>query len=198
MKLLQTKFIDQFLILFSIIISKSLYYETYGENYLLLIVLFLMLIYFTIRWKKNESIISIFNILMIVIISISIVINPNAIYSTFLVFFTCQVISFLFVSTISIFTYANSFYNIVKILIVISFFRYLFIYFKIASPFPNFISINGDQFENFIFFGILSKKETVLGILRNNGLWWEPGAFQIIINIAFLFGIILNNSTVRL
>tara|TARA_B110000211_G_scaffold231975_1_gene294673 strand:- start:1127 stop:1927 length:801 start_codon:yes stop_codon:yes gene_type:complete len=60
---------------------------------------------------------------------------------------------------------------------------------NVTSIFPDFISIEGDHYTNFVFFGILEGEHTFLGLLRNNGLWWEPGAFQVIINLAFLLGL---------
>jgi len=72
---------------------------------------------------------------------------------------------------------------------VASLFRYLFLLLNLTSIFSDFISIEGDYYMNFLLFGILEQKHTVFALLRNNGLWWEPGAFQVIINLAFLLGL---------
>ena len=43
--------------------------------------------------------------------------------------------------------------------------------------------------DNFLLFAVDFLNSETVGF-RNNGLWWEPGAFQLFINIAFLFQII--------
>jgi hypothetical protein len=80
---------------------------------------------------------------------------------------------------------------------IASLFRYLVIFTNVPSILPDFISINGEHFSNYIFFGIQSAKDgvtvtqgTFFNIIRNNGLWWEPGAFQVIINLAFILGLV--------
>jgi O-antigen ligase len=152
--------------------------------------LFLTLIYFLHLSYNNKVVIPKSTVFLIFLISISILINPNTAYSTFFVFLTCLIISFLFVTTIPFSNYATTFFNVLKFFIVVSFLRYFFIFFDVSTPLPEFVSINGDHFQNFLFFG-LNKQVGTFEILRNNGLWWEPGAFQAFINISFIFGLIL-------
>tara|TARA_B100000787_G_C16141427_1_gene272179 strand:+ start:125 stop:955 length:831 start_codon:yes stop_codon:yes gene_type:complete len=73
---------------------------------------------------------------------------------------------------------------------IASLFRYFFIFANISSFLPDFYSIIGDPYKNFLFFGIHNSQKVFLDILRNNGLWWEPGAFQVIINLAFILGLV--------
>lgn len=177
------------LIISSIILSKSLYYETFGENKLIILLLGLAVLNILYRASINQLSFPRKSILLYLTIIIIIFINPKAKISTSLVFAGISTISLWFTTIIPLSRFTKVFYNITKLLMVASLFRYLFLLLNLTSIFSDFISIEGDYYMNFLLFGILEQKHTVFALLRNNGLWWEPGAFQVIINLAFLLGL---------
>ena len=185
--------VDFIIVLLSILLSKSLYYESFGENYLLIYFLFFLILIFFIRKFKRIQFIKLFFLIFFFIL---IFINPGSNFRTSSVFILSMINAILISELISFKFYSNKFYLIIKFLVILSFLRYLIIIFNIYSPLINFESIIGDPFSNFIFFGIPQTSAfsplTFIQLLRNNGLWYEPGAFQIFINLAFIFGIINN------
>ena len=181
---------ENIIIIFTIIVSKSLYYETFGENKLLILMLGLILLNVLYKSYKHEFFISKKQILLYLLIILIIFINPNTAISTSLVFTAGLTISIFFTNIIPLSRFTTTFYKLVKFLMIASLFRYLFILTNVSSILPDFISIEGDHYANFIFFGILETKTTFFQLLRNNGLWWEPGAFQVIINLAFILGLV--------
>ena len=177
------------IIILSILFSKSLYYETFGDNKLIILLLGLAISNILYKTYIKQLFFSKKSILLYLFIIIIIFINPNAKMSTSLVFTGLLTTSLWFTTIIPLSRFTKVFYNLVKFLMVASLFRYLFMLINVTSIFPDFISIEGDHYTNFVFFGILEGEHTFLGLLRNNGLWWEPGAFQVIINLAFLLGL---------
>lgn len=180
---------ETFIIIFAILVSKSLYYETFGENKLIILILGLTILNVLYKLYRKQFFLLKKSVLLYLLIILVIFINPNAKMSTSLVFTALLTTSLCFTSIIPLSRFTKVFYNLVKFLMIASLFRYLFILINVTSIFPDFISIEGDHYTNFVFFGILEGEHTFFGLLRNNGLWWEPGAFQVIINLAFLLGL---------
>ena len=184
---------ENFVILLSILVSKSLYYETYGENSLLIILLILVLYKFFTKSKKyylNKN-----SLVFYLFAVFAIFINTNAKLSTSLVFFTCITISLFFTNTISLSKFSNVLYEIMKFIMIFSLLRYIVIFLNIPSIIPDFKNIIGETYNNYIFFGVRNFNETIItrfNLIRNNGLWWEPGAYQVFINLAFALGFINN------
>jgi hypothetical protein len=176
----------------AILVSKSLYYETFGQNKLLILILGLTLLYVLYKSLKNEFLISKKSILFYLLIVFIIFINPNKAMSTSLVFTLGLTISLFFTSIVPLSHFTTIFYKSVKFIMIASLFRYLIIFTNAPSILPDFISITGEHFSNYIFFGIQNYRGTMLDLIRNNGLWWEPGAFQVIINLAFILGLVFN------
>ncbi len=83
---------------------------------------------------------------------------------------------------------------------IFSWFAMFMIYYNINSPLPPFTSlhfiedIQGRILRNFIFFGV-DEQFFTYDIFRASSLWWEPGAFQIFVNLAFAFSLINNTIT---
>ena len=188
---------ENILIVFGILVSKSLYYETFGQNVLLIFMLGLVCLLGLYRALNNRLSISRKKILLYLLILLVIFIHPDKALSTTLVFTTLLTISLLFTSVIPLSRFTAIFYKFTKFLMIASLFRYLIIYAGIPSFLPDFVSIINNPYTNFVFFGILESQGTFYGILRNNGLWWEPGAFQVIINLAFLLGLVFNKVSKR-
>lgn len=176
-------------IILSILFSKSLYYETFGENNLIILLLILAISHTIYKTSVNQLFFLKKSVLLYIGIILVIFINPNAKMSTSLVFFGLLTISLWITTIIPLSYFTKVFYNLTKVLMIASIFRYLFIFIDSSSIFQDFISIEGDHYINFLLFGVLKEEQTFLGIIRNNGLWWEPGAYQVIINLAFLLGL---------
>lgn len=178
------------IVLLSILLSKSLYYESYGNNILLVFLSIIMIVYFLFIQSKSKVLFPKTYIFIVLVLFCMILINPNTSLKTMGVFFAMSFIALLISSTIQFENYAILFFRIMMFLMAVSFLRYFFIFLDIPPFLPPFHSIINDKYQNFIFFGTLSGG-VFFNTLRNNGLWWEPGALQTFINIAFIFGLIL-------
>ena len=185
------------IILLSILLSKSLYYETFGENKLIILLLILSISNILYKTYINQLFFLKNSILLYLFLILVIFINPNAKISTALVFAGLLTISLWFTTIISLCRFTKVFYNFTKVLMITSLFRYFFILTDLPSVFQDFISIEGDYYSNFLLFGTLKAEQTFIGIIRNNGLWWEPGAFQVIINLAFLLGLAFKRVSIK-
>lgn len=183
---------DFFIVLSVILISKSLYYESYGTNILLIGFLsFLMLITNFKYLKINKMILLyIFGIVTLLLINI----DTN--YSSFFVLINRVLIAILVIYLITFEKFSKAFIDIILIISVISWFSWLVILLDIPSFLPNFTGIDGRPLRNFIFFGVWEKFVTYK-TFRNSGLWWEPGAFQLFVNLAFIFTLINNTMTMK-
>lgn len=182
---------DCFIVLGCILLSKSLYYETYGDNLLLGgFIVFLIFCYNPANIKFNK-----WTILYSFFFVILVLFNTEFIFSSFLVLCLRLTIAIYVVNTLNFKTFSEIFISIVLLIVVLSLVSILVIYFDISSPLPDFIGVSGRPLRNFIFFGVWENFVTY-SVIRNSGLWWEPGAFQIFINIAFIFSL-LNNSLTR-
>ena len=195
---LQRNYINFFIVLISLLVSKSLYYETFGQNILLLFLFLSLIILLYTRAKKK---ISTKKILFLILVFFWIFLNPGTKFTTASVFLLSLINATLITELIDFKYFSLTFFRIIKFLILFSFLRYLILFFSIESPFLDFVSILGDKYSNFLVFGIpetsASISLTFFQTLRNNGLWYEPGAFQIFINLGFLFGIINNKITFK-
>jgi len=98
-------------------------------------------------------------------------------------------IAIFLVSYLSFETFTKIFTDLVLVIGVVSLLTFPIIFFDIDSPLPDFIAIDGRYLRNFLFFGV-SENFIEYKIYRNSGLWWEPGAFQIFVMLAFFFSII--------
>jgi hypothetical protein len=175
----------------AVLISKSLYYASYGQNSLLLGFLGLLIIYAIFLVASTTVYIPKQGFIIYVAIIAAILVNPSFASNTFLVFFTILTSSLIFSYVVPYDRFAQGFYTFVKFLMIMSLVRYLVLFLNVPSVLPDFTSIIGRHYKNFIFFSIYNEEGIFLTKLRNNGLWWEPGAFQVIVNIAFIHGLII-------
>lgn len=179
----------EFLItLYIILVSKSMYYEGGGENVLLLPFLIILLIKAYIL-KKNPVKIPIKLILYSLAIFAVVSSNPESQLSSIFVLLLRLVISILIVQLLDFRLFSINFSKIVFFIGVASLLTFPVIYFNIPSGFPDFIATDGRPLRNFIFFGVW-ENFIQYDIYRNSGLWWEPGAFSVFLNISFIFDII--------
>lgn len=173
----------------AILVSKSLYYETFGQNILVLIVLFLVLAYVIREAILDSFKISLSSLIFYICLVLVILINPNKALSTSILLITSITTSLLFVNVIPLSKFTDVLYGIMKLLMISSLFRYFIIVLDVPSLLPVFTSIMGVNYKNYILFGVLENPGTYFNLIRNNGLWWEPGAFQVMINLSFLLGL---------
>lgn len=190
-----TKF--QLLIVFMLILlSKSLYYETFGTNALLFPFL-LLLSFFVVKYKyKISQKLIVFSMAFLFLV----LINPNANYSSVAVLIIRFFIGILFVSLVPFKNFTSAFIDIMKLLSFASLFSLFFFAISLPSILPDFVAIDGRVLNNYLLFGIYDKYLS-MGVYRNGGLWWEPGAFQVFVNLALIFSVIsktLDNKTYAL
>jgi len=181
-----------FIVLSVILLSKSLYYESLGTNILLIIFSsFLMISTNFINLKINKIVLLyIFGMIILVLI------NVDTNYSSFLVLINRMFIALLLIYLVPFERFSKAFIDIILIISIISWFSWLVILLDIPSFLPNFNGIDGRSLRNFIFFGVW-ENFIDYKIFRNSGLWWEPGAFQIFVNLAFIFSLVNNTMTMK-
>ena len=184
-----TTLINYFIVLGVILLSKSLYFESFGSNILLLPFMCLIYIFY---FNKNNLIVS-KSLLIFSIFSILIIIaNPNYRDISVYTYIVRVFIAFAIVHYITFEKFSEIFIKIIFFISGISLLYIFIIYFNIPSILDNLISLPNSQYRNFIFFAI-PVDFINYQIFRNSGLWCEPGAFQIFVNISFIF-LIVNNT----
>ena len=176
-----------------ILVSKSLYFESYGENALLAPTLIFAFIAFP---ASKKSLLDKRLLLWIFGFSILVCLNPETQKSSLLVLVIRMAIALWFVSRVSFRDFAISFERIILGISLVSLLSLLVIAIDVPSPLPNFIGIDSRHLRNFIVFGV-SQNFIDLKVFRNSGLWWEPGAFQIFVNLSALFSIHLQKMDMK-
>lgn len=175
-----------------ILLSKSLYYESYGTNILLIVFLsFLMVFTNFVNLKINKIV-----LLYIFGMTTLLLINIDTRYSSFLVLINRILIAILVVYLMTFEKFSKAFVNIIILISIISWFSWFVILLDIPSFLPNFSGIDGRSMRNFVFFGVWEGFINYK-IFRNSGLWWEPGAFQLFVNLAFIFSLVNDNTTLK-
>ncbi len=193
--------IKLFIVLCAILISGSLYYATYLKNTFLIFFLILISFFYILQLIRTSPKSFSFckkKILYLIIIPSVVFINQNFVFTSSGVLFLCLLCSFLITEIISFENFSEIFLRIILFLCISSWLAIPVIYFNLISPFADFVSITSQKYSNFIFFGILNNDSFMQGELdfyynRISGLFWEPGAFQIFINIAYFLSLIKNN-----
>ena len=191
---------DFFIVFIVILLSKSLYYESYGANYLLIGFFFLLafIIIPNIKNLKIEKIIILYSIGLVSIILLNLETN----YRSLFVLISRLLIAIIVIHLISFERFSKNFINIILVLSIFSWFALIIIHFNIQSPLPSFTSVHyieeiqGRILRNFIFFGV-DTELIKYSILRASSIWWEPGAFQLFVNLAVIFSLINNTLTLK-
>ncbi|WP_257254679.1 MULTISPECIES: hypothetical protein [unclassified Endozoicomonas] len=180
------KALDIFLVFLVMMLSKSLYFESFFNNVILIpvfIFLFLLAIFGT---RVNISLQILFFSLIFLFV---VLLNSDVRALSYVTLMLRLFIAILLVSFLNFDKFSKIFTDIILVLGTISLLAFLVIFFGIESPFPDFVATDGRHLRNFIFFGV-SENFIEYKIYRNSGLWWEPGAFQIFIMLGFFFSII--------
>ncbi len=189
---------DFFIVLVTILLSKSLYYETYGANFLL-IPFFFLLAFIIIPNIKNFKVDKTILLYSFSLLGLTLM-NLDQSFTQWLVLLIRMLITVMIIHLISFERFSNAFIRIMLILSVISWFGLIIIHYNIQSPLPAFTSVHyiedvqGRILRNFIFFGV-DESFPKYGIHKTSGLWWEPGAFQVFVNLALAFSLINNTIT---
>lgn len=179
-------------VLMAILLSKSLYFESYGENILLFILLGFLLFIYVFKKTKIKIELFLFSLILVILV----LINPSTSINSFYVLIVRIFIGIFFVSMIPLNVFLSSYVKIILFLSIVSWFSIFVIYFDLTSFLPNFTPIDERVTRNFIFFGVWESFVQNL-TFRNSGLWWEPGAFQVFVNLAFIFQIILKSINLK-
>ena len=193
-------FIRDFFLVFSVVLlSKSLYFETYGGNFLLIGFFFALAIIIipNIKNFKIEKILLLYSFGLIALILINLETN----YRSLFVLISRLMIAIIIIHLISFERFSKIFTNIILVLSAISPLALFVIHFDLQSPLPDFNTVHvGDQertLRNFVFFGVDELTLIKHSILRTTSIWWEPGAFQIFVNLAIIFSLINNNLSIK-
>lgn len=178
-----------FLILLCILLSKSLYYDAFGKNLLLFVFLPIVIVVskHTFQFKQ---------LLFLCLYLVVPLLNPNTAYSTYVVLLVRLLLAIALVSTVRFSDFTKVFAIFIEGIGVISLLSFIVIYFQISSPLPEFVALDGRHLQNFVLFGV-SDGFIEQEVYRNSGLWWEPGAFQLFINLALLFRVIRKELTFK-
>jgi hypothetical protein len=176
---------DYVLIVSIILLSGSLYYTTYGKNNLLFILLAWgsALVYF------NRVAIDIKLWAYAALIVVIMAINPGLLFSHFLLTIGLLATAILICSYMKFEKFAELYFNIFMFICCFSWLGLFVIKLSFQSPLSYFISDANELYDNFIVFAV-PVNNFVHSIQRISSLWWEPGAFAVLVDLAFLFSLI--------
>ncbi len=179
---------ESLVVLYVILVSKSLYYDSFGENILLFP--FLIILFIKAYVLKNDPVkMPVKSILYSLALLAIVVSNLDSQFSSISVLLLRLVISIIIVQLLDFKVFSVHFSNIIVSLGVISLLTFPVIYFNIPSVFPDVIGMDERVIRNFVFFGVW-ENFIQYDIYRNSGLWWEPGAFALFLNVSFIFDIV--------
>lgn|GEM_PF-2677954 len=190
------RFLEQLIILGVVLLSGSLYYASFGENILLLPFAVGLAAIFLLR-KCSISRPALFYAMALLVI---VLINSNSKHSTTAVLMLNLIIAFFITSLIPIQRFAKAYLQCIVVLSVCSWLAIPIWILGMPSPLPDFLSIIDGHYQNYIVVGIWNPMLSIdgMGLFRNAGLFWEPGAFQYFVNTAFLLGILFSLITQRI
>lgn len=186
----QYRYKDFFIVLSCILLSKSLYYETYGNNLLLFV--FLAFLIFTVKPEKLK--INKFVLFYVFSFILLISVNTETKLSSLVVLLLRLLIAIYVVHILEFRKFSIIYTKIILFICITSLSYFFIIHFNIPSFLPDFIGLDERSLRNFLFFGV-SDNFIKHSVYRNSGLWWEPGAFQLFINIAFMFNLVNKTMT---
>jgi hypothetical protein len=195
-KLKSSVLLDQLFVLGVVLLSGSLYYASFGKNLLLLPFAAGLGILFLAR-KSPVSHSALFYAMALLVVVLA---NLNSAHSTTAVLALNLTIAFFITSLIPIQRFAKLYLQSIVVLSVCSWLAIPIWIFGMPSPFPDFLSIIDGHYQNYVVVGILNSMLGIdgLGVFRNAGLYWEPGAFQHFVNTSFILGILFNLITSRI
>lgn len=175
------------LVLISIIASKSLYFEMFGDNKIVVGVFFVTILIFVLRKAKAKFSVVLFSyaFFFVTILSFDVRLSSSALMLMKIV------LALLLASLVRVEFFTLYFSKIIKIIATVSLLSYPIIFFQFGSPIFEFISTDERTHSNFILFAV-TNNHIQHQVYRINGLWWEPGAFHVFFTLSFLFDYLFN------
>lgn len=174
--------LDVVLVALVVLVSGSLYYTTYFQNAWLLLVIAIA----GARHLYRPGLLSLTAVLFSALFVLVTGLNPSLALSSYVVMLFRAACALLIVSAIPMRTFSHMFLQIVTVLAAVSLLYLPATMLGLQSPLPMFLSLDFIPIQNFILFSL---NPMHMANFRNCGLFWEPGAFQFFINLAFLLGI---------
>lgn len=175
-------------ILGCIFCAKTLYYEAYGYGLLLIAFTFFMIM--AIGMFFQSVMISRKKLLFSFLFLLLAAVNPSANMQSVVMLMVLLLSGLLATSIVNFDQFASYYVKVIRVLILFSLLSFVVIRFNIPSPLPAAKSIADFYYRNFVVFFVPERAIETQGY-RNSGVWWEPGAFQLFINLAFLFEIVI-------
>lgn len=173
------------------LLTKSLYFESYGENLLLGV----GLMYFLLQLRGViTAVVPVRLYFFILGYFLLVIVNPMTQVSSVIVLVVRMLIAFAVIVLIPFRQFCSLFSRVIFFLGIASLLSPLVITLNIPSFLPAFSGIDGRPLRNFVLFGV-SEGMIQNSVFRNSGLWWEPGAFQVFLNLAVLFDILTDRIT---
>lgn len=176
-----------FVVLGVILLSGSLYYSTYGTNTLLIPFLVILM---GLYLKRNVRRLSTKHMLYVFFSLVIVFSNFDYVPSTAGVFVLNLSIAILIFSLIPLWQFSKIYVRLVIVLSIISWLAIPVIIFGIPPILPDFVTITGVTYSNYIFFGVVQSAMDIGAWYRTGGFFWEPGAFMIFVNLAFAIAIV--------
>ena len=174
--------LDGVLVALVVLVSGSLYYTTYFQNAWLLLVL----AFACARHLYRPGLLSLRAVLFSALFVLVAGLNCSLAHSSYVVMLFRVTCALLIVSALPLRTFSHMFLQIVTALAAVSMLYLPATVLGLQSPLPMFSSLDFIPIQNFLLFSINPFHVTNF---RNCGLFWEPGAFQFFINLAFLLAI---------
>lgn len=189
--------IRDYLLIYVLLITKAGFFfiETYS-GFSSLILLFWLLFYLCkslVPIQKNQLIIT---LIILILFSITGLIKGFPEESVLVLFIINLITALLFVSVVQYNEFSKIYSNLIFLICCISIIGQ--ISFNLGIPIVKYFPILTNSKGRSVFFAFLAEFWTTpsSGVYRLQGIFWEPGAFQAMIIIAFLFDI-YNNSKIK-
>lgn len=174
--------LDGILVALVVLVSGSLYYSTYFQNTWLLLVLAIA----CARHLYRPGLLSLKAVLFCALFIVVAGLNSSLALSSYMVMLVRVICALLIVSAVPLRTFSHIFLQTMTALAAVSMLYLPATLLGLQSPLPMFSSLSLTPIQNFLLFS-LNPFHTAN--FRNCGLFWEPGAFQFFINMAFLLAI---------
>lgn len=181
-----------------ILVSGSLYYSTLLNNVWLLVIMGVAALRLASSRIRRSQLTTpvLFSLLAMLIISL----NSGVLLTSWAVFLARTALAIIIVLCIPFGRFVEIFIKVVTFLAAASLLYLPLVPLGVRSPLPTLETLIDWPFDNFILFAINSEYYAQ-SIMRNSGIFWEPGAFQFFINMALLLGVIysrLDRTTVAI
>lgn len=186
-----TNLLEYFIIFISIIMSGVVVVFRYTQNlgFILLLFLFVLAVIFFSKKRTINKIAFIHLLLLLIYLILLLFLHKDTVsLNSYFGMMLRIVIGFFIINIVEEEVYINKYIDIVFIMCIISLFFYV-----IGILNPNYVMnlpiLYDDVGTYFSTNNLHVYLRGVQGIFRNSGVFWEPGAFQVIINVAIFFQI---------